>query len=139
MTKTQALLSGTYVHLDMYKPLSTSMQDMVKTYREVTECDVMPAIDTMMRGMLVDVSIDAVHFVTPEGMNPEFSTNIAPMFILDSYASAVEDGTPDFPSARDHILTRALTAFHSYGTELKHYIDEHIAVSHTDTSSEVQV
>lgn len=138
MTKTQALLSGTYVHLDMYKPLSTSMQDMVKTHREVTECDVMPAIDTMMRGLLLDVSIDTVHFVTPEGMNPEFSANIAPMFILDSYAAAAEDGMPDFPSARDQILTRAMTAFHNYGTELKRYVDEHLTVSHTDTSSEVQ-
>lgn len=138
MTKTQALLSGTYVHLDMYKPLSTSMQNMVKTYREVTECDVMPAIDTMMRGLLLDVSIDTVHFVTPEGMNPEFSANIAPMFILDSYASAAEGGMPDFPSTKDRILTLAMTAFHNYGTELKHYVDEHLTVSHTDTSAEVQ-
>lgn len=139
MTKTQALLSGTYVHLDIYRPLSTSMQDMVKTYREVTECDVMPAADTLLHGLGIRTNVDNVHFVTPEGCDKEFSSNISPMFIFDCYTAAVEDGTPDVPSIRDQILARALTAFHNYGTDLKRYIDEHLTVSHTDASTEVQV
>ena len=138
MTKTQALLSGSYIHLDMYRPLSTSMQDMVKTYKEVTECSIMPTSDVILQGLRVNAPIVPVHFVTPEGMNPEFSANIAPMFILDSYAAAVEDGAMDSVFERDSIISRALTAFDAYGYELKQHLDECQSIPNPITPTEVQ-
>lgn len=138
MTKTQALLSGSYIHLDMYRPLSTSMQDMVKTYKEVTECSIMPTSDVILQGLRVNAPIVPVHFVTPEGMNPEFSANIAPMFILDSYAAAVEDGAMDSVFERDSIISRALTAFDTYGYELKKHLDECQSIPNPVTPAEAQ-
>lgn len=137
-SKINALLTGQYILIDAYRPLTKAMQDTVQTYKDITGCDVMPVADTLLHGLGINTSVDNVHFVNPDGFDKEFSSNIAPMFILDCYTAAVEDGTPECEAARQQILIRASTAFTKYSQDLTAYIDEHRHIQDTVATSEIQ-
>lgn len=140
MTKTQALRDGSYIHLDLYQPVTEAMQATVKAYREITGCDVMPTSDTLLRGLGVRTTLDNVHFVTPAdlGLTPDYSSNIAPMFLFDYYTAAVEDGAVNSAATKQQVLLRASTAYNKYSADLAELLNECGHTSNTDTTSEVQ-